>query len=278
MINFWKMHGAGNDFVAIDGRFDDINPDNYSDFAYNVCHRKFGIGADGLLVVKNSNVADIEMVYYNSDGSRGEMCGNGIRCFSKFVYENNIVKKDNFTVNTLDGIKLIELTINKELDIVETIKVDMGKPNFNPKFVPVNSKEDSFIEKKITALDREFVVSSILMGVPHTVIFVDKSDKDLVLKYGVSLENHEVFPKKSNINFVEVIDENTIKVQTWERGCGYTFACGTGMTASAIISNYLDKTNSNVKAISEGGEVFIDVQKENTYMIGSAVKVFEGEI
>lgn len=278
MINFWKMHGAGNDFVAIDGRFDNINPDNYSDFAYNVCHRKFGIGADGLLVVKNSNVADIEMVYYNGDGSRGEMCGNGIRCFSKFVYENNIVKKDSFTVNTLDGIKLVELTVNKELDTVETVKVDMGKPNFNPKFIPVNTNDESFIENKITALDKEFTVSSILMGVPHTVIFVDKSNKDLVLKYGASLENHEIFPKKSNINFVEIIDKNTIKVQTWERGCGYTFACGTGMTASAIISNYLGKTNSNVKAISEGGEVFIDVNKENTYMIGSAVKVFEGEI
>lgn len=276
MINFWKMHGAGNDFVAIDGRFDNIDANNYSKFASDVCHRKFGIGADGLLVVKNSDIADIEMVYYNSDGSRGEMCGNGIRCFSKFVYENNILKKDKFTVNTLDGIKIIELTINKEFDTVETVKVDMGKPNFNSKFVPVNSDNDYFIENKITALDKEFTVSSILMGVPHTIIFVDKSNKDLVLKYGSSLETHEIFPKKSNINFVEVIDENTIKVQTWERGCGYTLACGTGMTASAIIANYLGETNSKVKAISEGGEVFIEIHKDHTYMIGSAVKVFEG--
>lgn len=276
MINFWKMHGVGNDFVAIDGRFDNINSDNYSDFAYNICHRKFGIGADGLLVVKNSDIADIEMVYYNSDGSRGEMCGNGIRCFSKFVYENNIVKKDSFTVNTLDGIKFIELTTNIKDDTVDTVKVDMGKPNFNPQFIPVNTNKDSFIESKITALDKEFTVSSVLMGVPHTVIFVDKSNKDLVLKYGSSLENHEIFPKNSNINFVEVINKDTIKVQTWERGCGYTLACGTGMTASVIISNYLGKTNNKVKAISEGGEVFIDINNDNIYMIGPAVKVFEG--
>ena len=116
------------------------------------------------------------------------------------------------------------------------------------------------------------------MGVPHTVVFVDKSNKDLVLEYGESLETHNVFPKKSNINFVEIIDQDTIRVQTWERGCGYTFACGTGMTASVILSHYLGKTNSKVKAISEGGEVFIEVNKDNTYMIGSAVKVFEGTL
>lgn len=278
MINFWKMHGAGNDFVAIDGRFDNINPEDYSNFAVEACHRKYGVGADGLLVVKNSDIADIEMVYYNADGSRGEMCGNGIRCFSKFVYENKIIEKDTFTVNTLDGIKIIELTIDNSSNTVETVKVDMGKPSFNSEAVPVTTNNSEFIEETIVALNKEFVVSSILMGVPHTVVFVDESNKDLVLKYGESLETHKVFPKKSNINFVEVIDRDTIRVQTWERGCGYTFACGTGMTASVILSNYLGKTNSKVKAISEGGEVFIEVNKDNTYMIGSAVKVFEGTL
>lgn len=278
MINFWKMHGAGNDFVAIDGRFDNINPEDYSNFALEACHRKYGVGADGLLVVKNSDIADIEMVYYNADGSRGEMCGNGIRCFSKFVYENKIIEKDTFTVNTLDGIKIIELTIDNSSNTVETVKVDMGKPSFNSEAVPVTTNNSEFIEETIVALNKEFVVSSILMGVPHTVVFVDESNKDLVLKYGESLETHKVFPKKSNINFVEVIDKDTIRVQTWERGCGYTFACGTGMTASVILSHYLGKTNSKVKAISEGGEVFIEVNKDNTYMIGSAVKVFEGTL
>lgn len=278
MINFWKMQGAGNDFVTIDGRFDNINNDNYSDLALKLCHRKFGIGADGLLIVKNSDIADIEMVYYNADGSRAEMCGNGIRCFSKFVYENNIVKKDTFTVSTLDGIKVIDLNIDKSNDLVKNIKVNMGKPNFNAESIPVLSSSTTFIEKEITVLDKSFTVSSVLMGVPHSVIFMDKLNKDFLLKYGSYLENHEVFPKNCNINFVEVVDDNTIKVQTWERGCGYTLACGTGMTASAIISNLLGKTDSKVKTISEGGEVFIEIDKTNIYMIGSAVKVFEGTI
>lgn len=276
MIKFWKMHGVGNDFVAIDGRFDDIDSSQYSDFAYKVCHRKFGIGADGLLVVKNSNIADIEMVYYNGDGSRGEMCGNGIRCFSKFVYENDIVKKDIFTVETLDGIKTIELTLCN--DKVDFVKVNMGEANFNPEFVPVNTNKNVFIEEKITSLDKEFTASSILMGVPHTIIIVDKLDKDIVLKYGPYLETHKVFPKKSNINFVEIIDRENIKVLTWERGCGYTLACGTGMTASVIISNYLDKVNNKVNVFSEGGKVSINLEDNKAFMTGSAVKVFEGFI
>lgn len=278
MINFWKMHGAGNDFVILDGRNDNISNDNYSDLALKLCDRKFGIGADGLLVVKNSDIADIEMVYYNADGSRAEMCGNGIRCFSKFVYENNIVKKDCFNVNTLDGIKIVELDIDSRFDLVKSIKVNMGKANFNAKAIPVLSSTSTFIEKEIITLNRAFTVSSVLMGVPHTVIFIDKLDKDFVLKYGPSLETHEVFPKNSNINFVEVIDKNTINVQTWERGCGYTLACGTGMTASAIIAHLLDKTDSKVKAISQGGEVIIEIDKNSTYMIGTATKVFEGTI
>lgn len=277
MIKFWKMHGAGNDFVAIDGRFDNINADEYSNFAYKVCHRKFGIGADGLLVVKNSEVADIEMVYYNNDGSRGEMCGNGIRCFSKFVYENNIIKKDTFTVNTLDGIKIVELILD-EFNNVKLVKVDMGKADFNSSAVPVKTNKNIFLNEKVFILDKEFTLNSILMGVPHTVIFVENLNKETVLKYGPLLETHDLFPKKCNINFVEIIDRDTIKVKTWERGCGYTLACGTGMTSSAIISNYLNKTNKKVKTISEGGEVFIDVQEKYTYMTGPAVKIFEGNI
>ncbi|MBQ3420934.1 MAG: diaminopimelate epimerase [Romboutsia sp.] len=277
MKKFWKMHGAGNDFIAIDGRFDNIDSNDYSNFALEVCHRKFGVGADGVLIVKNSNVADVEMVYYNSDGSRGEMCGNGIRCFSKFVYENNIIKKDIFTVDTLDGIKTIELILDKDNNI-ELVKVDMGKANFNSSAVPVSTEKDMFIEEKISVLDKEFIVSSILMGVPHTVIFVDKLDKDLVLKYGSNLETHEVFPKKCNINFVEIIDRDNIKVCTWERGCGYTLACGTGMTSAVIVANYLDKTNKKVNVFSEGGKVCIDINNDCTYMVGCAVKVFEGII
>ena len=277
MINFWKMHGAGNDFVAIDGRFDNIESNNYSEIAYKLCHRKFGVGADGLLVVKDTSVADIEMVYYNSDGSRGEMCGNGIRCFSKFVYENNIVNSTSFKVNTLDGVKDITLTIDTT-NTVTQVKVSMGKATFSPEYIPVDTSKDLFIKEKISVLDKEFEVSSILMGVPHTIIFVDELNKDLTIKYGSELEIHPIFPKKSNINFVKILDKNNIEVQTWERGCGYTLACGTGMTSSAIISNYLGLTNAKVKTKSEGGEVFIEIENDKIFMIGSATKVFESSL
>lgn len=270
------MHGAGNDFVAIDGRFDSIEPSNYSEIAYKLCHRKFGVGADGLLVVKNSKKADIEMVYYNSDGSRGEMCGNGIRCFSKFVFENKIVNKKIFTVDTLNGIKHIEL-IFKDSSLYK-VKVSMGKAIFDSEKIPVETDSPNFINKEINVLDKTFKASSVLMGVPHTVIFVDKISTEDVIKYGPYLETHPIFPKKCNINFVEILNKDEINVKTWERGCGYTLACGTGMTSSVIISNHLGLTTNNVKAISEGGEVNIEINDNEIFMIGKATKVFESDI
>ncbi|MDR1773743.1 MAG: diaminopimelate epimerase [Clostridioides sp.] len=324
-MKFWKLHGIGNDFIAIDGRFDGIDSNEYSKLASTVCHRKFSVGADGLLVVKNSDVADVEMVYYNSDGSRAHMCGNGIRCFSKFAYENKIVEKDEFEVYTLDGIKKISLNIvdNK----INTIKVDMGKGSFLAEDVPVktyyekfitiessknesdkisndslknesnkisndslknesdkiaseslknNSKEEFFIEQEVQVLDKKFKMSSILMGVPHTIIFVDEFIMEDILKYGSAIEKHSIFPEKTNVNFVKVIDKNNIEVRTFERGCGYTFGCGTGMTASAMICKYLGKTTDSVNVSSEGGTVTIDITDENAFMTGPAIKICEG--
>lgn len=273
-MKFWKLHGIGNDFIAIDGRYDNIKSENYGDLAKKVCHRKFSVGADGLLVVKNSNVADVEMVYYNSDGSRASMCGNGIRCFVKFIYDNNIVNKEDFDVHTLDGIKKIK--INLENNEIKTIKVNMGSGSFLSKDIPVNSDKEKFIKEKIQVLDREYEVTSMLMGVPHTVVFVDDIDMNEINKYGYEIEKHEIFPQKTNVNFVKVIDEENILVRTYERGCGYTFGCGTGMTASVIISNYLNKVKKSVKVTSEGGSVKIDLEEGFAYMTGPAVKICEG--
>lgn len=273
-MKFWKLHGIGNDFIAIDGRYDNIKSENYGDLAKKVCHRKFSVGADGLLVVKNSNVADVEMVYYNSDGSRASMCGNGIRCFVKFIYDNNIVNKEDFDVHTLDGIKKIK--INLENNEIKTIKVNMGSGSFLSKDIPVNSDKETFIKEKIQVLDREYEVTSMLMGVPHTVVFVDDIDMNEINKYGYEIEKHEIFPQKTNVNFVKVIDEENILVRTYERGCGYTFGCGTGMTASVIISNYLNKVKKSVKVTSEGGSVKIDLEEGFAYMTGPAVKICEG--
>lgn len=274
-MNFWKLHGVGNDFIAIDGRFDNIDSDDYSDLAKKVCHRHFGIGADGLLVVKNSDICDVEMVYYNSDGSRANMCGNGLRCFCKFVYDNNIVKENEFSVYTLDGIKKISLNIEKEK--INTVKVNMGKPNFNPTSIPVNTDKEVFINEKLVVNNKEIELSSILMGVPHTIVFVDELVKEDVCKYGELIEKNEIFPKKTNVNFVKVDDRDNIHVYTWERGCGYTLGCGTGMTASVIVANYLDKVNKSVNVKSEGGSVSIEIL-DDVYMIGNAVKICEGTL
>ncbi|MGL5641701.1 MAG: diaminopimelate epimerase [Paraclostridium sp.] len=272
-MNFWKLHGVGNDFIAIDGRFDNIDSNDYSDLAKKVCHRHFGVGADGLLVVKNSDICDVEMVYYNSDGSRANMCGNGLRCFCKFVYDNNIVKDNEFNVYTLDGIKKISLDIEEEK--IKTIRVNMGKPNFNPKNIPVNTNKEVFINEKLVINDKEIEISSVLMGVPHTIVFVDKLIKEDVYKYGDLIEKNGIFPKKTNVNFVKINDKGNIQVYTWERGCGYTLGCGTGMTASVIIANHLGKVNDIVNVNSEGGIVKIEIA-DDVYMIGNAVKICEG--
>lgn len=274
-MNFWKLHGVGNDFIAIDGRFDNKDSNDYSDLAKKVCHRRFGVGADGLLVVKTSDISDVEMVYYNSDGSRANMCGNGLRCFCKFVYDNNIVKDTEFSVYTLDGIKKISLNIESEKKY--TIRVNMGKPNFNPKNIPVNTNKEVFIKEKLLIDNKEVEVSSILMGVPHTIVFVDELIKEDIYKYGKLIEENEIFPNKTNVNFVKVDDKDNIHVYTWERGCGYTLGCGTGMTASVILANYLGKTNEIVNVKSEGGSVRIELL-DDVYMIGNAVKICEGTL
>ncbi|MCC3867322.1 diaminopimelate epimerase [Terrisporobacter mayombei] len=273
-MKFWKLQGIGNDFIAIDGRNDSIESDNYGELAKKVCHRKFSVGADGLLVVKNSNVADVEMVYYNSDGSRASMCGNGLRCFVKFVYDNNIIKKEEFNVYTLDGIKKIKINIKDNK--IDTITVNMGRGSFKSDDIPVNTKKEVFINENIQILDKKFTISSMLMGVPHTVVFVDNINMEDIHKYGPLIEKYEIFVKNTNVNFVKVIDESNILVRTWERGCGYTLGCGTGMTASVIISNYLNKVCKNVNVISEGGSIKIDLVDEETYMSGRAEKICEG--
>lgn len=275
-MKFWKLQGIGNDFIAIDGRYDNIDNDKYGELAKKVCHRRFSVGADGLLIVKNNDMADVEMVYYNSDGSRASMCGNGLRCFVKFVYDNNIIKKEEFDVYTLDGIKKISIDIkNNDSNI---IKVNMGKGSFKSKDIPVNTTKEVFINEKIHILDKQFVISSILMGVPHTVVFVEDIDMKEIHKYGPLIEKHEIFEKNTNVNFVKVVDESNIIVSTWERGCGYTLGCGTGMTASVVIGNYLNKLSKNVNVTSEGGTIKIELVDNEVYMSGSAQKICEGNL
>lgn len=274
MIPFSKMHGAGNDFIIV--KAEDINGIAYSKLALDICHRHFGVGADGLMVVEKSHISDIRMIYYNSDGSLGEMCGNGIRCFARFVYHNGIVDKNTFEVETLAGIKGIDLKItNNE---VSKVLVNMGKPSLDTKNIPMETNKKTFINEDLIINGSIYKVSSLFMGVPHSIIFVDNI-KDLPLgQIGPLIENHPLFINKTNVNLVEIVNKNNIKVDTWERGAGKTLACGTGVCASVYLSKLLNKVESSVKAEVAGGELNITIDEEdNIFMEGNAQIICSGE-
>lgn len=273
MIEFTKMVAAGNDFVVFNGFKHIIEA--YDKLAIRACDRHFSVGGDGILVCKNSKIADIKMIYYNSDGSRGEMCGNGIRCFSKYVYEEGLVKNTSFTVETLAGIKHINLEI--EDDIVKTIKVNMGKAIFDATDIPVNIDKDKVIEETLTVDGQDIVYSSLLVGVPHTVIFVEDINEVDINTLGRKIETHSLFPKKTNVNFVEFVNEDEINIFTWERGAGRTLGCGTGSCASVVIGNLVGKLRNEVKVSTEGGE--LEVLLEEGYEInmkGEARRICDG--
>lgn len=273
---FSKMHGLGNDFIVIDARGkEDID---YNSLAKRMCHRHIGVGADGILLVLDSKLADIRMRIINSDGSEAEMCGNGIRCFSKYVFERGIVKKDKFKVETLAGIIEPELILN-EYGLVEKVKVNMGKPSFKRKDIPMQGDPESdAINTSIEVDGKEYKITSLLMGVPHTVLFVDDVEKVDIYTLGPKIEKHEVFPRKTNVNFVQVIDKNNIKVRTWERGAGATYACGTGSCASVIASNLNGYTERKANVHLYFGTLEIEWQDSGTvFMTGPAEEVFVGE-
>ncbi|ADQ05337.1 diaminopimelate epimerase [Caldicellulosiruptor owensensis OL] len=273
---FSKMHGLGNDFIVIDARGkEDID---YNFLAKRMCHRHIGVGADGILLVLDSKLADIRMRIINSDGSEAEMCGNGIRCFSKYVFERGIVKKDKFKVETLAGIIEPQLILN-DYGLVEKVRVNMGKPSFKRKDIPMQGDPESdAINTPIEVEGKEYKITSLLMGVPHTVLFVDDVEKVDIYTLGPNIEKHEVFPRKTNVNFVQVIDKNNIKVRTWERGAGATFACGTGSCASVIAANLNGLTERKANVHLYFGTLEIEWQDDDTvFMTGPAEEVFVGE-
>ncbi|AOT68424.1 diaminopimelate epimerase [Geosporobacter ferrireducens] len=273
MLKFSKMQGAGNDFILINGLEQDM--DNLSGLAKKLCDRHFGIGADGLMAVAHSEVADIQMIYYNSDGSRGEMCGNGIRCFSRFVFEKGIVTKPSFQVETLSGIKEIGLKLSEGQ--VKRVAVDMGPWNFSPVEIPVETNKPEFIREPISVEGIQMEISCVLMGVPHAVIFVDRINETETVQWGSFIEKLKIFPKKINVNFVKVVNERNILVDTWERGAGKTLACGTGACASVIIAHHLGLCDTAVNVKVAGGELQICIENENRIMMeGKADFICDG--
>jgi diaminopimelate epimerase len=275
-MRFWKMHGLGNDYVVIDNRDEKI-PDkgkNLSNVASQLCERRFSIGADGLLLVYPSKVADIKMRIFNSDGSEAEMCGNGIRCFSKYCYENGIVQKTEFTVETLGGIKHIWLTLEgKE---VSQIKVDMGAPHWERSAIPMLG-EGTAINETIKVDGEPYTVTCLSMGNPHCVTFVENVDEFPVDYVGDLIEHDKVFPKKANVGFAQVKSKDEMHLRVWERGCGETLACGTGTCAAVAAANRLGKVGSKVLVHLLGGDLQIEIGK-TILMSGTAEKVFEGTL
>jgi len=277
MIKFTKMHGLGNDYVYIDcTKIQEIKDESY--LAQFVSNRHLGIGSDGLILICKSDIADFKMKMYNSDGSRAEMCGNGIRCVGKFVYDKGLTQKEVITIETLAGVKTLELNIEQKK--VTKVKVDMGEPIFNPKEVPVISEEKPVLNLELEALDRTFRFTCVSMGNPHAITIVDDVEKFDVEKYGPLLEKNEHFPKGVNVEFVEIINKEKIKMRVWERGSGETLACGTGASAVAVASSLKGYTNRDVEIELLGGTLYIHWSKEDNhvYMTGSATEVFQGEI
>lgn len=270
MMKFTKMHGNGNDFIVIEDLNNEIADEG--NLARKLCHRNFGIGADGILIVRKSNIAHIQMVIINSDGSYAAMCGNGIRCFAKYVWENNLVNCEIIDIETGDGIKKAYLTI--EGDEVKTVTINMGRPSFNPASIPAKASEE-IINKNINAGGRKFTINSLLMGVPHTVIIGQLESFDV--NEGKLIEKHDMFPQGTNVNFCEVVSKNKIKVKTWERGAGPTLACGTGSCASVVVANKLGLVEDKVMVEIPGGSLFIELSSEGVLMTGPAVVSFRGE-
>lgn len=274
MIKFTKMQGLGNDYVYMDAIHQKI--ENESSLAQFVSNRHFGIGSDGLILICKSDIADFKMRMFNSDGSEAEMCGNGIRCVGKFVYDKGLTDKTTVAIETLAGIKTLEL--NTKDGKVETVKVDMGEPILTPKEIPVISDEEPVKNLMLEAEERKFKFTCISMGNPHAITEVEDTEKFDVEKYGKVLEIDKTFPNKTNVEFIQIVDKNHVKMRVWERGAGETLACGTGACATAVACYLNGKTDRNVEVELLGGKLYIEWNEENNhiYMTGPAVTVFEG--
>ena len=276
MIKFTKMHGLGNDYVYIDAINQKI--ENESSLAKFVSNRHFGIGSDGLILICKSDIADFQMRMFNSDGSEAEMCGNGIRCVGKFVYDKGLTDKTTVKIETLAGIKT--LVLNTKDRKVETARVDMGEPILEAEKIPVISKEQPVKNLELEVENKKFKFTCVSMGNPHAITIVENTKEFDVEKYGKILEVDKAFPKKANIEFAQIIDKEKIKMRVWERGAGETLACGTGACATAVACNLNGLTDRKVNIELLGGTLNIEWnEKDNhVYMTGPAVTVFDGEL
>ena len=273
-LHFTKMEGLGNDYVYVNCFKEKV--EHPSELAVRVSDRHFGIGSDGLILIKPSEVADFKMDMYNADGSRGEMCGNGIRCVGKYMYDYGLTDKEAISVETLAGIKYLQFFI--ENGKVAKVKVDMGSPILTPAEIPVVAEGERAVDEPIVVDGTEYRMTCISMGNPHAIVYVDDVKNLPIEKIGPSFEKHERFPNRVNTEFVKVLDRNTVEMRVWERGSGETLACGTGACATAVacILNGLTEEKVTVKLLGGDLEIEWDREKNKVFMTGPAKVVFDG--
>ncbi len=274
-MKFTKMHGIGNDYVYINCLEEEI--EDPARLAPIISDRHFGVGSDGLILILPSSVADCKMRIFNADGSEAQMCGNGVRCVAKYVYDHKITQKNPLTVETLSGTKTIQLFT--ENGKVSQARVTMGKPRLMRSEIPMLGKETQVVDEILT-IDKEvsFRITCVSMGNPHCVIFVDNFDKISIQKYGQEIERHQVFPERINVHFVQVHNPKEVTMKTWERGSGITMACGTGASAVCVAGVLNKKTERKILAHLPGGALELEWAEDgNVYMTGPATEVFTGE-
>lgn len=281
-MKFTKMHGCGNDYVYINGFEEKISAEEKPDLVRKISDRHFGIGGDGAIFINPGKDAEFEMEMYNADGTRAQMCGNGIRCVAKFVYDKGLTNKTNITIESFGKVKYLDLTLGED-GKVASVRVNMGAPIINAKEVPVISDNEQVINEPIEVEGTTYNMTCVSMGNPHAVVFLDGySDlKDFEIeKIGPYFESHKRFPERVNTEFVRIIDKNTVQMRVWERGTGETLACGTGCCAIAVACVLNGLTNNKITIKVLGGEIVCewDREKNLVFMTGSATTVFEGEI
>lgn len=275
-MKFTKMHGLGNDYVYVNCLEETV--ENPAEVSIQVSDRHFGIGSDGLILIKPSDVADFRMDMYNADGSQAEMCGNGIRCVAKYVYDYGLTDKTSISIETLAGIKYLDLHIKNGK--AETITVNMGSPILQPDMIPVVSDKDQVVNEPILVQGKEYKMTCVSMGNPHCIVFVEDTEHFPLEKIGPDFECHEAFPKRVNTEFIQVLDRKTVNMRVWERGSGETLACGTGACASTVACILNGLTEDEITLHLLGGDLLVRWDKEENlvYMTGPATVVFDGEI
>ena len=277
-MKFTKMQGCGNDYVYIDGAAWPVPQEKKPELVRRLSDRHFGVGGDGVIFINPSDKADFEMEMYNADGTRAEMCGNGIRCVGKFVYDKGLTDKTDITVISAGNLKY--LTLFTKDGRVDTVRVNMGAPELTAALVPVVNEKEQAVDEPIFVQGREYRMTCVSMGNPHAVVFMENVDSLAIEEIGPYFENHERFPRRVNTEFVELIDQNTVRMRVWERGTGETLACGTGACATVVACVLNGLTQECVTVKLSGGDLTVTWDKKAgvVYMTGPAVTVFEGEI